>query len=86
MDYAVNNPLLDVTIPQPPKTSTRFAGEKDIQSSIGTDSGNRSKYLSQGKDLAEEQRKKVQSALDSQVAAESGRNIDFGDYGSFRVV
>lgn len=85
MDYVVGNPLSEASSSNEPVVK-RFAGEQSLQSSSSSGGSNRSKYLSQGRDLAEEQRKKAQDALDAQIASESGgSSIDLGEYGQIQL-
>ena len=83
MDYVVGNPLARVSSSEQP-TVKRFAGQADIQST--SPSKTQSKYLDQGKNLAEEERKKLQDMLDAQAAAESGGStVSLGDYGQLQL-
>lgn len=86
MDYVVGNPLLGTSSSSNESVVKRFAGEQSLQSSNSSGGSNRSKYLTQGRDLAEEQRKKSQDALDAQIASESGgSSINLGEYGQIQL-
>lgn len=85
MDYVVGNPLLGATSSNE-SIVKRFAGEQNIQPSGSSSSPSPSKYLSQGRSTAEEQRKKAQDALNAQIAAESGgSSVNLGEYGQFQL-
>jgi hypothetical protein len=85
MDYIVGNPLLSApSLDQP--VVKRFAGETTLQPINSSSASQRSKYLTQGKDMAEEQRKKAQDTLNAQIAAESGKgSINLGEYGQIQL-
>lgn len=85
MDYVVGNPLSETSSSNEPVVK-RFAGEQSLQSANSSGGSNRSKYLSQGRSFVEEQRKKMQDALDAQIASESGgSSIDLGEYGQIQL-
>jgi hypothetical protein len=83
MDYVVGNPLARISSSEQP-TVKRFAGQVDIQST--NPSKTQSKYLNQGQNLAEEERKRLQDMLDAQTASESGGStVSLGDYGQLQL-
>jgi len=87
MDYVVGNPLASAASSSSDRPVVkRFAGEASLQPINSSSVAQRSKYLTQGKDLAEEQRKKDQDTLNAQIAAESGGgSINLGQYGQIQL-
>ena len=82
MDYVIANPLAKTSSLEEPVK--RFAGQVDLQSA--DPSKIRSRYMDQGQNSAEEQRKNLQKMLDAQIEEESGgTTVSLGDYGQLQL-
>jgi len=72
MDYTVTLPTESLLSPSDRALVKRFAGEALIEPTDSASTARRSKYLTQGKDAAEEHRQAIQEALDAFAASQPG--------------